>query len=133
MARGQVLLTLAEVPLRKCQIYQMCQQCGIADPRQGQLWGQGLGLGLTLPIAMVRYPAGLSAAAIVVSFAGSPPMASATNTPCSQPERMGRRPVIMAAREGEQRWKAEYQVWKTRPSLASCEMWGVRIVPLLPV
>ena len=45
VARGQVLLTLAEVPLRKCQIYQMCQQCGIADPRQGhggKDWGWDL-------------------------------------------------------------------------------------------
>ena len=73
---------------------------------------------------MVRYPAGLSAAAIVVSFAGSPPMASATNTPCSQPERMGRRPVIMAAREGEQRWKAEYQVYGYKWTL-----WGAHNIP----
>jgi hypothetical protein len=41
--------------------------------------------------------------------------------------------TIMAALEGEHRWNAEYHVWKTSPSLASCEMCGVRMLPLLPV
>ena len=39
-----------------------------------------------------------SEAAIVVSFFGSPPTAAAVNTPGMQPERIGSRPVIIAAR-----------------------------------
>jgi hypothetical protein len=62
-----------------------------------------------LPIAIVRYPAPCrSASAIVVSLAGSPPTASARKTPGTQPDRIGRRPVIIAARDGEQMWNPEY-------------------------
>jgi hypothetical protein len=50
---------------------------------------------------------------MVVSLVGRPPAASELNTPpCqeapAQPERIGIRPVSMAAREGEQTWKALY-------------------------
>ena len=35
------------------------------------------------------------------------------------PERIGSRPVTIAARDGEQTWKPLYQFWKTKPSSAS--------------
>ena len=60
-----------------------------------------------------------SASAIVVSFAGRPPLASDVSTPVWMPTRAGKRPVIIDARLGLQRWKALYQCMKVMPSVAS--------------
>jgi hypothetical protein len=76
-------------------------------------------------MAIVWYPSGFSRSANVVSFNGSPPTDSAENTilrPCDgpgalgaytalgepTPERIGRRPVNIAALEGEQTWNPLY-------------------------
>ena len=64
---------------------------------------------------------------MVVSFMGSPPAASELNTPPvqeapAQPERMGIRPVSMAAREGEQTWKALYHCNHGEQSRAQGEL-----------
>ena len=67
---------------------------------------------LTFPTMPVAYPAFFNASANVVSFAGSPPTASDGKTPPvhppAVPDRIGSLPVNIAARDGEQTWKAEY-------------------------
>ena len=75
----------------------------------------------------------------VVSLVGRPPTGLLENTPPSQlapqvPLRTQSRPVSMAAREGEQMWKPEYQAVKRTPPLASASMCGVCVVgwPVTP-
>ena len=80
------------------------------------------------PIAAVVYPTVLSAVANVVSLVGRPPTGLFEKTPPSPvphvPERMQRRPVSMAAREGEQMWNPLYHAVKRTPPLARLSRCG---------
>ena len=86
-----------------------------------------------LPRQRLAYPTRPSAVAKVVSFRGSPPTADGPRTPPvhaepARPERIGRRPVSMAARDGVHTWKAEYHCVKRTPLAASRSMLGVTVV-----